>query len=293
MKATRRLRELLKRPGVTIVPGAFECIGMRIIQSEGFEAAYVTGGGISASRIGKPDVGLTTMSEIVGTVRNMAQTVDIPLIVDADTGYGNPLNVMRTVRELEQAGAAAVQIEDQIFPKRCGHFDGKQVIPEEDMVQKVRAACEARSDPDLVVVARTDAIAVTGFDDALQRAHAYAEAGADLLFIEAPRTVEQIRQIGADFETPLLFNLAASGKTPSIEASEMGALGFKLACFAGIGIWAVAQTLQKQYRLLKETGDIESFRDMMMPFNDFWDLMGMAEVKELEAKYAVAEAVVA
>src|SRR5215470_17568970 len=188
MHVTSRLRELLAGPDLVVAPGAYDALSARLVAQAGFSAAYMTGFGTAASTLGQPDVGLVTMSEMVNRAAALTSVMgDCPLIADADTGYGNPINIRRTLREYERAGVAAIHIEDQVWPKKCGHMEGKQVIPQDEMVQKVRAAVDARSDPDFVLIARTDANAVSGFDDALQRAHAYHEAGADVIFFEAPR----------------------------------------------------------------------------------------------------------
>src|SRR5690348_12868493 len=200
MRVTSRLRELLAGPGVVVAPGAYDGLSARLIVQAGFSVVYMTGFGTAASVLGQPDVGLLTMSEMVSRASALASvTGDVPLIADADTGYGNPINVRRTIREYERAGVAGLHIEDQVWPKKCGHMEGKQVIPMEEMVQKVRAAVDARKDPDFLIIARTDANAVTSLEDALRRGQAYREAGADVIFIEAPRSMEELRTIGQEF----------------------------------------------------------------------------------------------
>src|SRR5437588_12093086 len=214
MRATRRLRELLAGPEMLVVPGAYDSLSARLIAQSGFPSIYMTGFGTAASVLGQPDVGLLTMSEMVSRAAAISAVIasvagDLPLIADADTGYGNPINVRRTIHEYERAGVAGLHIEDQVWPKKCGHMEGKQVIPMEEMVQKVRAAVDARQDPDFVIIARTDANAVTGFEDALRRGRAYREAGADIVFIEAPRSITELRAIAEAFtDVPLLFNWA-------------------------------------------------------------------------------------
>ena len=228
MRTTTRLRELLAGPDLVVAPGAYDALSARLIAQAGFSTVYMTGFGTSASVLGQPGVGLLTMSEMVSRASALAAVVgNLPLIADADTGYGNPLNVRRTVREYEHAGVAGIHIEDQIWPKKCGHMEGKQVIPQEEMVQKIRAAVDARQDPDFVLIARTDAAAVTGFEDALTRGKAYREAGADVVFIEAPRSKQELETIASTFsDVPLLFNWADSGKTPPLSLEEIHALGF-------------------------------------------------------------------
>ena len=231
MKATTRLRQLLARPGLVMAPGVSDALMARLVAKHGFEAIYMTGAGTSAVRLGMPDVGLMTLGEMADNAQHIAEASGLPLISDADDGYGGVLNVQRTVRSYERAGVAAIHIEDQQWPKRCGHLSGKTLIPAEEMAAKVRAACDARSDPDFVIIARTDALAVEGFEGALARAKAYEAAGADMIFLEAPRTVEQIAQIPKTLKTPALFNMASSGKTPFLNRTEIERLGFKLAIY--------------------------------------------------------------
>src|SRR5881392_443142 len=233
MRTTTRLRQLLSGPDLIVAPGAYDALSARLIAQSGFSAIYMTGFGTAASVLGQPDVGLLTMSEMVSRAGALAAvTGDIPLIADADTGYGNPINVRRTIHEYERAGVAGLHIEDQVWPKKCGHMEGKQVIPMEEMAQKIRAAVDARQDPDFVIIARTDANAVNGLEDALRRGQAYREAGADVIFIEAPRSMEELQAIGETFQgVPLLFNWAESGKTPLLPLNEIRALGFKLVIF--------------------------------------------------------------
>src|SRR5437667_5393601 len=220
MRTTTRLRELLVGPDLIVAPGAYEPLSARPIAQAGFPAVYMTGFGTAASVLGQPDVGLLTMSEMVSRAAAIAAVIasvagDLPLIADADTGYGNPINVRRTIREYERAGVAGLHIEDQVWPKKCGHMEGKQVISMDEMVQKIRAAVDARQDPDFVIIARTDANAVNGLEDALQRGQAYRETGADVIFIEAPRSIAELQTIKQTFpDVPLLFNWAESGKTP-------------------------------------------------------------------------------
>src|SRR5579872_4822989 len=245
MSVTTRLRELLAQPDLLVAPGAYDALSARLIAQAGFPAVYMTGFGTAASTLGQPDVGLLTMSEMVSRAAALAAVVgDRPLIADADTGYGNPINVRRTIREYERAGVAAIHIEDQIWPKKCGHMEGKQVIPVDEMVQKIRAAVDARQDPAFVVIARTDANAVYGLADALHRGRAYREAGADVIFIEAPRSIEELRTIAQAFpDVPLLFNWAESDKTPLLSLEETHALGFKLVIFPVSLLFAATRTL--------------------------------------------------
>jgi carboxyvinyl-carboxyphosphonate phosphorylmutase len=291
MRTTTRLRELLARPELIVAPGAYDALSARLIAQAGFPAVYMTGYGTAASVLGQPDVGLLTMSEMVSRAGALAAvTGDTPLIADADTGYGNPINVRRTIREYERAGVAGVHIEDQIWPKKCGHMEGKQVIPAEEMVQKILAAVDARQDPDFVIIARTDANAVHGFEDALRRGQQYRAAGADMLFIEAPRSLAELQAIGRTFpDVPLLFNWAESGKTPALPLQEIRALGFKLVIFPVSLLFAVTRTLLELLELLKSGETTHPFASRMVSFGQFTDLVGLPEIQALERRYGVQE----
>jgi carboxyvinyl-carboxyphosphonate phosphorylmutase len=291
MRTTTRLRELLAGPDLIVAPGAYDALGARLIAQAGFPAVYMTGYGTAASVLGQPDVGLLTMSEMVSRAAALAAvTGDIPLIADADTGYGNPINVRRTIREYERAGVAGVHIEDQIWPKKCGHMEGKQVIPAEEMVQKIRAAVDARQDPDFVIIARTDAGAVYGFEDALRRGQLYREAGADMLFIEAPRSLAELQGITRAFpDVPLLFNWAESGKTPVLPLKDIRALGFKLVIFPVSLLFAATHTMLELLDLLKRGETSQPFVSRMVSFGQFTDLIGLPEIQALERRYGVQQ----
>lgn len=287
---TTRLRALIARPQCTVAPGVADALAARLVAREGFEAAYMTGFGTSITRLGMPDIGLLTMSEMVDNAARIAEAAGVPVIADADTGYGNPMNVRRTIREYEKAGVAAVHLEDQSWPKRCGHLAGKRVIPTAEMVAKIKAAVDARQDPDFMIITRTDAIAVEGLERALERGQAYREAGADMLFIEAPVGREQVEQVAKRFKgVPLLYNMAASGKTPDIPADELGKLGFRLAIFPNYVILAAIPAIQAMLRELKKTGTIGHWREKMATFKEFTEIAGLPEVQELEARYGVPE----
>ncbi len=289
LHTTTRLRTLLAGPDLIIAPGAYDGLSARLIAQAGFPAVYMTGFGTSASVLGQPDVGLLTMSEMVSRAAALANVIgDIPLIADADTGYGNPLNVRRTIQEYERAGVAAVHIEDQSWPKKCGHMEGKQVIPMQEMVQKIRAACDARRDPDFVIIARTDAAAVTGFADALVRAQAYREAGADVLFIEAPRTREELRTITQTFpNVPQLFNWADSGKTPPLPLDEIRALGFKLVIFPVSLLFIATRAMLTMLENMKQGETPTPLAEQMVTFTQFTNLIGLPAVQQLEQRYGV------
>jgi len=237
MRPTARLRELLAGDRIVVAPGAFDGLSARLVERAGFPAVYATGGGIARS-MGLPDLGLLGLTEVVERLLPIVESVGVPVIADADTGYGNVLNVRRTVRAFERAGVAALHLEDQEFPKRCGHLDDKAVISTAEMVRKLRAAREAATDPDLVLIARTDALAVEGLPRALARARAYAEAGADVIFVEAPQTVEQIEVVGRELPMPKLINMFQGGKTPLVPLARLQALGYQVVIlFPGIALW--------------------------------------------------------
>ncbi|MGH2498340.1 MAG: isocitrate lyase/PEP mutase family protein [Ktedonobacteraceae bacterium] len=289
MRTTTRLRQLLSGPDLLVAPGAYDALSARLIAQAGFPAVYMTGFGTAASALGQPDVGLLTMSEMVARTSALATVVgDLPLIADADTGYGNPINVRRTIREYEQAGVAGLHIEDQIWPKKCGHMEGKQVIPMDEMAQKVRAAVDARQDPDFVIIARTDSNAVYGLEDALRRGRAYREAGADVIFIEAPRSNEELQAIAQAFpDTPLLFNWAESGKTPMLSLHEIHTLGFKLVIFPVSLLFAATHAMLALLEVLKQGETTVPFSSRMVTFSQFTQHIGLPEIQELERRYGV------
>jgi 2,3-dimethylmalate lyase len=286
MKTTAKLRQLLRQPGIIVAPGAYDCLTARLIEREGFPAVYMTGAGTAVTRVGTPDLGFATLSEMVSNAAAMAATVSIPLIADADTGYGGSLNVYRTVREYERAGVAALHIEDQVFPKRCGHLDGKQVVPCEEMVIKLRAAMEARTDEDFVLIARTDALAVTGLDDTLRRCQAYAEAGADVLFVEAVRTHEEIAHVLREVNVPLLYNFVEHGKSPLLSVTELQRLGFKMVIFPGSIMLAVLPLVREILAEIKQHGTTEGLLQRMTNVVELFETMGLSEMLALEARVA-------
>jgi 2-methylisocitrate lyase-like PEP mutase family enzyme len=291
MRVTTRLRELLAGPDLIVAPGAYDGLSARLIAQAGFPVVYMTGFGTAASVLGQPDVGLLTMSEMVSRAAALADVIgDLPLIADADTGYGNPINVRRTIREYERAGVAGLHIEDQIWPKKCGHMEGKQVIPLDEMVQKVRAAVDARIDPDFVIIARTDANAVNGLEDALQRGKAYREAGADVLFIEAPRSLEELQAIKQAFpDVPLLFNWADSAKTPPLPLDDIRTLGFKLVIFPVSLLFAATQAMLSLLEVFKQGETSTTFSSRMVTFPQFTAEIGLPEIQELERRYGVQQ----
>ncbi len=256
----------------------------------GFDAVYMTGFGTSITRLGMPDVGLLTATEMIDNASRIVDASELPVIADADTGYGNPINTRRTIRDYEKAGVAGVHIEDQSWPKRCGHLAGKKVIPVGEMVAKIKAACDARRDADFVIITRTDAIAVEGIDAAIERGERYREAGADMLFIEAPVGREQVERVAKHFKgVPLLYNMAASGKTPDLPAAELGRIGFKLAIYPNWVILAAIPAMQNLLAELKKTGSIAHMRDKVATFKQFTEVAGLPEIQELEKRYGVPE----
>ncbi len=289
--AEMTLSARLHRPPILIAPGVYDALTALIAEGAGFEALYVSGAGISYSRLGRPDLGLVSINEVVQTVTLIRDRVGAHLIVDADTGYGNALNVQRSVRLLERAGANAVQIEDQHFPKRCGHLEDKALISAQEMAGKVKAAADARSSRDTLIIARTDAIAVEGFDRAVARAVLYREAGADVLFVEAARSCDELARIGTRLaqSVPLMANMVEGGKTPMLPASELETLGFALVIFPGGIVRTLARAAEEFYGSLKMHGSTESFRERMFDFEAINRLVGTPEMLERGARYASQE----
>ena len=281
-----RLRELLLRPEPVIAPGAYDALSARLIEQAGFDVVYMTGFGTTASLIGRPDVGLLTGAEMVDNARRIVSAVGVPVVADADTGYGNALNVLRTVQLYEQAGVAGVQLEDQVTPKKCGHMSGKALIGADEMVGKIRAAVEARRDPDLVVIARTDAVAVSGVEDAVARGRAYADAGADLLFIEAPTSEDDVARIAGELAgvAPLVFNWAEGGRTPPLSLDRIAELGFAMVIYPIGTLLAATAGIRALLGTLKADG-VPSLTGLPT-FGEFTDLIGLPEVQQLEQRFA-------
>ena len=281
----QRLRELLAAPGPLLAPGAYDALSARIVEAAGFGAVYMTGFGVAASLLGRPDVGLLTQTEMVDQARRIVQAVSIPVIADADTGYGNPINVMRTVQEYEQAGVAAIHLEDQVTPKRCGHMDGKELISAAEMVRKLEAAVAARQSPDFVIIARTDARAVEGLPAALERAQRYRDAGADILFVEAPQSAEEIATIAQHFpDVPLLFNWAI-GKTPPMPLERLRDLGFRLIIFPSTLLFAAFQTMQAVAEQIRTDGSPIALVAQQPSFGTFTDFIGLPEIDALQIRF--------
>ncbi len=281
------LSQRLKQPRLIVAPGVFDMISLRIADRMDFELLYMTGYGTVASYLGLPDAGLASYTDMVSRVAAMAGMAKTPILCDADTGYGGLLNVQHTVRGYEAAGAAGVQLEDQEFPKKCGHTPGRRVIPLADMVKKVKVAVESRASPDFLIVARTDARTAHGLDEAMRRAEAYANAGADVLFLESPESVEEMEKIGRAFAgVPLLANMVEKGRTPLVAPAELERLGYRIAIYPGTGFLAAGAALDRVYRTLRETGSSRSLADSLYDFNEFNKLMGFEAVWEFDRKHA-------
>ncbi len=281
-----RLRELLNSTELLVAPGAFDPLAARCVEAAGFGAVYLTGFGTAAALLGRPDVGLVTMTEMVDNAARIAACVDIPLIADADTGYGNPINVIRTVGAYEAAGVAGLHLEDQVAPKKCGHLDGKAVISADEMVQKIRAAVDARTDPDFVLIARTDAVAVEGFEQAIERARRYRAAGADALFIEAVRTEQEATAVAASFpDVPLLFNWAEGGKTPPISLDRLRQLGYRIVIFPISTLLAATAAMSAILREIATSGTPTAALPDWPSFAEFVDFIGLPEVRAAELRY--------
>ena len=283
MDTTKQLKDLLSGNKMIVAPGAYDALTAKLIEGAGYEAVYMTGYGTAAATLGLPDIGLLTMTEMLANVRAIADAIEIPVIADADTGYGNPVNVIRTVKEYEKAGAAALHIEDQVWPKRCGHMSGKQVIPESEMVAKIKAALDARASENFLIIARCDAIAVEGWDAAIDRGRSYEEAGADVIFIEAPETIEQMEQIPKLFAVPCLINIAP--RTPLLSIDKLEEMGYAIAIFPGICLASTIKANLESLRQLKETGQARDFGDFIASFMEFNQFIGVPEYNELEEKY--------
>lgn len=283
MTAARRLRELLARPGIVLAAGAPDALSARLVEEAGFPLCVVGGNALAMAR-GYPDLGLITMSEVLEAVRYVAAALSIPVVADVDTGYGDALNVWRTVRSFEDAGVAGIHIEDQVWPKRCGHMPGKKVIPANEMVAKIRAAVTARRDPDFVIIARCDALVVDGLDDTLARGEAYRAAGADVLFFETGQKLDEIEAIARHFaaRVPLLWNHSESGKVPLLSAAELEALGFKICAFYGhaqlAGCLAIRDTLAE----IRRTGNSRTIWDRMLPLDDAWEIVGLTRLIDMQ-----------
>lgn len=284
MEPSKNLRKILEENDIIAAPGAYDALTAKIVEDAGFKAVYMTGYGTSAAHFGLPDMGFLTMTEMVENAARMSDAVSVPLIADADTGYGNPLNVVRTVQAYEKAGVSAIHIEDQVWPKRCGHMSGKKVIDASDMVEKLKAAVDARKNGDFIIIARTDAIAVHGFDHAIDRAHRYAEAGADVIFVEAPRTEEDMAKIPKLVpEKPHLINLAPL--TPNLGIDALRDMGFSIVLYPGVCLAAAIAACMEEVRRIAETGKQRDFTELVGSFAELNTWLKAGEFAVLEEKY--------
>ncbi len=285
MTSARRLREALESPEILIVPGAADAITARVIEEVGFPAVYATGAGFANASFGVPDVGLISSDAAVEHLERLTDVLSIPVIADADTGFGGVLNVSRTVRQFERAGAAAVQIEDQVSPKRCGHLDGKTVVAAQVMLDRLAAALDTRVDPDMMIIARTDACAVEGFDAGVERARAYAEAGADMVFVEAPTSLEELSQLPQLIGAPLIANMVEGGKTPLVGADELGEFGFRIALYANTALRAGVRAVQLAMASLRDDRGSQKILGQMISWEERQRLVGLPAFQKLEDKY--------
>ncbi len=290
MRQSSVLRERLGGPEIVVLPGAYDALSARLAQRAGFDALFTTGFGFSAAALGAPDYGLLTASEVLDRVRPIAAAVDVPLVADMDTGYGNPLNVVRTVRECVAAGVAGIILEDQEWPKKCGHFEGKRVIPAEEHAQKLRAAADARdaAGDDLVIVGRTDARAPLGLDEAIRRGRLYREAGADVVFVEAPQSLAELKAVREAIpDAPLFANMIEGGKTPLLSSAELQELGYAMVVYPLAALFSAARAVADTYRALFETKTTAGRTDAMAGFREFEEIVGVPAWRDLEARYGV------
>jgi methylisocitrate lyase len=288
-RSSTRLRRMLEGPEIVVLPGAYDALSARLAERAGFDAMFTTGFGFSASVLGQPDFGLLTMSETMDRVRHVVRAVTVPVVADMDTGYGNPLNVRRTVQEVVNAGAAGIILEDQEWPKKCGHFEGKRVIPAEDHAAKLRAAIDARGDDDLVIIARTDARAPLGLDEAIRRGRMYRDVGADVVFVEAPQSLDELRAVKEAIpDRPLFANMVEGGKTPLLTWQELQDLGYKMVVFPLSALLAAAKVIGDVYAELYAKKTTAGVMDRLVSFHDFEAIVGVPELRALEERYGVA-----
>lgn len=282
-RSTTVLRALLRDGGPGIVPGATDCFTAKLIEAAGFPVVYVTGGGTANTYLGGPDIGLVTLNELASQVERISDAVNVPVIADCDTGFGGVANVKRTIRAYERAGVAGLHIEDQLFPKRCGHFEGKSVVPPREMHYRLQAALDARTDPDFLIIARTDARAVEGFEAALERARGYLELGADAVFFEQPRSVDELRKVGAAFRGKVLVaNMVERSRTPLLPERELLDMGFQIILYANAALYLGAYAIRHGLKVLREKGTTESLLDQMLSFDERQQLIGLAQADAYE-----------
>jgi len=285
MTKGQKLREILSDSKILVLPGVYDCVSVKLAEKAGFKVAFTSGFGISAATLGMPDLGFLTATEMLWSVSRIVKSVEIPVVVDIDTGYGNPLNVISTVEDVVSIGAGGIILEDQQWPKKCGHFEGKQVITMGEHVEKIHAAVEARGDSGLVIIGRTDSRASYGLDDAIKRGRAYFEAGADIVFIEAPQGVEELKEIAGAFEdAPLFANMVEGGKTPFLSTKELEQLGYKIVVYPLSGLFSATRAIEACFNHLKENGTTQGFEEMLK-FKDFEEVINTAKYREMESKF--------
>ncbi|MDN7228156.1 isocitrate lyase/PEP mutase family protein [Planococcus liqunii] len=286
MSKNKQFKALLQQPNAFILPGAYDGMTARLIEETGFPAIYATGAGISNAQLGWADVGLTAVTEIADVVSRMSDVTNVPIVVDGDTGFGNAINLMRTVKQLERAGASAIQFEDQVAPKKCGHFGGKQVISKEEMVYKIKAAVDTRKEDDLSIIARTDALAVYGMGEALERANAYKEAGADVIFVEAPTTIAQLLEITANVpDIPHIINMVEGGSTPLVSLEEAEEMGFQIMLCANTVLRSAIKGIQESLRVLKQEHSQQNIHDLICTWEERQELFKLKQIKQWEKEY--------
>ena len=287
MTKAEKLRSCLEGPEILVLPGVYDCIGAKLVEHLGFDVVFTSGYGISGSVLGRPDFGFLTATEMLYSVGRISDAVRLPVVADIDTGYGNPLNVVRTVSEVVKAGIAGVILEDQEWPKKCGHFEGKRIISMEEHVEKIHAAVDARDNSGLLIIGRTDARATHGLDEAIRRGRAYFEAGADVVFIEAPQSVGELQAIASAFpDAPLFANMINGGKTPLLSAPELQSLGFKIVVFPLAGLFAATAAMSRVFEYLKKKGTTDGFQETI-DFGDFEQIIDVPSYRDLESKYSV------
>ena len=279
-------KQLEDKKKIMVLPGVFDALSARIAEKVGFDAIFQTGYGSAATLLGMPDYGFLNAGETIDNARRIMRAVNIPVIVDVDTGYGNPLNVWRLVRDLQSLGAAGIFLEDQVWPKRCGHMIGKEVVPKDDYIMKLKAAVEAREDKDFIIVARTDARAPLGLDEAIQRGRAYHKAGADVIFIEAPRSIEELKRIAKEINAPLVANMIEEGLTPNLPSKDLLKMGYRIVVFPLSGLYAATFAIKQVFLELKNSGVTQQARKMMVTFKDFNKFVDLHKYAALEKRYA-------
>ncbi|MEX2157999.1 MAG: oxaloacetate decarboxylase [Dehalococcoidia bacterium] len=286
MRLSTTLRQMLDEPEIIVLPGAYDALTARLAERAGFRAAFTTGFGFAATLLGVPDFGLLTMSETMDRVRHIVRALNIPLVADMDTGYGNPLNVIRTVRECVALGVAGIILEDQEWPKKCGHFEGKRVIAAEEQAAKIRAAADAREGDDLVIIGRTDARQPLGLEEAIRRGKLYRDAGADVVFVEAPRSVEELRDVARAIpDAPLFANMIEGGKTPLLSSAELQELGYKMVVYPLSALFAATHAVEETYRALFEDKSTARRAGSMVSFEEFEEIIDVPGWRELEGRY--------